>query len=110
MSGSRFPALQEDGIGNFAGDLPEHEQRLVWAAQGVPDTGLFDQKLDGIAWRTKPSWYIVANQDQTVQPDLERFVAERMGARTYHLDSSHVAMLSHPDYVLDVIRTAAKSV
>ena len=47
MSGSRFPALQEDGIGNFAGDLPEHEQRLVWAAQGVPDTGLFDQKLDG---------------------------------------------------------------
>lgn len=98
------------GIGNFAGDLPEHEQRLVWAAQGVPDTGLFNQKLDGIAWRTKPSWYIVANQDQTVQPDLERFVAERMGARTYHVDSSHVAMLSHPDYVLDVIRTAAKSV
>jgi pimeloyl-ACP methyl ester carboxylesterase len=98
------------GIGDFAGDLPEHEQRLVWAAQGVPDAGLFNQKLDGIAWRTKPSWYIVANQDQTVQPDLERFVAERMGARTYHLDSSHVAMLSHPDYVLDVIRTAAKSV
>ena len=98
------------GIGNFAGDLPEQEQRLVWAAQGVPDTGLFNQKLDGIAWRTKPSWYIVANQDQTVQPDLERFVAERMGAHTYHLDSSHVAMLSHPDYVLDVIRTAAKSV
>ena len=98
------------GIGNFAGDLPEQEQRLVWAAQGVPDTALFNQKLDGIAWRTKPSWYIVANQDQTVQPDLERFVAERMGARTYHLDSSHVAMLSHPDYVLDVIRAAAKSV
>jgi hypothetical protein len=41
-------------IGNFAGDLPEHEQRLVWATQGVPDTGLFNQKLDGIAWRTKP--------------------------------------------------------
>jgi pimeloyl-ACP methyl ester carboxylesterase len=98
------------GIGNFAGDLPEHEQQLVWATQGVPDTDLFNQKVDGTAWRTKPSWYIVANHDQTVNPDLERFVAERMGASTHAVDSSHVPMLSHPDFVLDVIRTAAKSV
>jgi pimeloyl-ACP methyl ester carboxylesterase len=98
------------GIGCFAGDLSEQEQELVWATQGVPDVDLFNQKLDGTAWRTKPSWYIVANNDRTVQPDLERFVAKRMGAHTYDLDSSHVPMLSHPDFVLDVIRTAAKSI
>ena len=98
------------GIGCFAGDLPEQEQRLVWAAQGVPAADLFNQKLDGTAWRTKPSWYIVANNDRTVQPDLERFVAKRMGAHTYDVDSSHVAMLAQPDFVLDVIREAANSV
>ena len=98
------------GIGCFAGDLPEQEQRLVWATQGVPDAGLFNQKLHGTAWRSKPSWYIVANNDRTVQPDLERFVAKRMGAHTYDVDSSHVAMLSHPDFVLDVIREAANSI
>ena len=98
------------GIGYFAGDLSEEEQRLVWATQGVPAADLFNQKLDGTAWRTKPSWYIVANHDQTVQPDLERFVAKRMGAHTYDVDSSHVAMLSQPNFVLDVIRAAAASV
>src|SRR5271170_2721949 len=98
------------GIGCFAGDLPEQEQSLVWATQCVPAADLFNQKLDGTAWRTKPSWYIVANNDRTVQPDLERFVAKRMGAHTYDVDSSHVAMLSHPDFVLDVIRDAAKAV
>jgi pimeloyl-ACP methyl ester carboxylesterase len=98
------------GIGCFAGDLPQQEQDLVWATQGVPDADLFNQKLPGTAWRTKPSWYVVANNDQTVNPELERFVAERMGAHTYDVDSSHVAMLSHPGFVLDVIRDAAKAV
>ncbi len=98
------------GIGCFAGDLSEQEQRLVWATQGVPDADLFNQKLDGTAWRTKPSWYIVANNDRTVHPDLERFAAKRMGAHTYDVDSSHVPMLSHPDFVLGVIREAANSV
>jgi pimeloyl-ACP methyl ester carboxylesterase len=98
------------GIGYFAGDLPEQEQNLVWATQGVPDADLFNQKLPGTAWRTKPSWYVVANNDQTVNPELERFVAKRMGAHTYDVDSSHVPMLSHPGFVLDVIRDAAKAV
>ena len=102
--------LLPSGIGCFAGDLPEQEQRLVWATQGVPDADLFNQKLDGTAWRTKPSWYIVANNDRTVHPDLERFAAKRMGAHTYDVDSSHVPMLSHPDFVLDVIRAAANSI
>src|SRR5271168_2998597 len=59
------------GIGCFAGDLPEQEQSLVWATQCVPAADLFNQKLDGTAWRTKPSWYIVANNDRTVNPELE---------------------------------------
>jgi len=102
--------LLPSGIGCFAGDLSEQEQQLVWAAQGVPDVNLFGQKLGGTAWRMKPSWYIVANNDRTVHPDLERFAAKRMGAHTYDVDSSHVPMLSRPDVVLDVIRAAASSV
>ena len=62
------------------------------------------------AWKSKPSWYIVANNDRTVHPELERFVAKRMGATTYEVDSSHVPMLSNPDVVLDVIRAAANGI
>jgi len=52
--------------------------------------------------------YVVANKDETVHPDLQRFLAKRMGASTHPVDSSHVAMLSHPDFVLDVIRATIK--
>jgi pimeloyl-ACP methyl ester carboxylesterase len=65
---------------------------------------------EGTAWKSKPSWYIVGNNDRTVHPDLERFVAKRMKATTHELESSHVPMLSKPNLVLDVIRAAAKSV
>ena len=75
--------LKPSGIACFAGDLPEQEQKLVWATQGVPAADLFNQKLEGTAWRSKPSWYIVGKNDRTVHPDLERFVAKRMGATTY---------------------------
>ena len=102
--------LKPDGIACFAGDLSEQEQKVVWATQGVPDADLFNQKMDGTAWRSKPSWYIVAKNDRTVHPDLERFVAKRMGAKTYEADSSHVPMLSNPRLVIDVIRTAANAV
>jgi pimeloyl-ACP methyl ester carboxylesterase len=102
--------LKASGIGYFAGDLPEQEQKLVWATQGVPDADLFTQKVEGTAWKSKPSWYIVATKDRTVQPALERFVAKRMGATVREVESSHVPMLSKPDLVLDVIRAAAKSV
>ena len=67
-------------------------------------------KLDGVAWKSKPSWYIVAAKDRTVHPELERFVAKRMGATTVETDSSHVPMLSKPGLVLDVIRQAASAV
>ena len=102
--------LRPDGTGSFCGDLPETEQKEVWATQAVPVPDLFTQKVEGTAWRTKPSWYVVAKQDHTVPPDLERFVAKRMGAKTVEVDSSHVPMLSHPEVVLDVIRDAASAV
>ena len=76
----------------------------------APVAELFTQKVEGVAWRTKPSWYIVAKNDRTVNPDLERFAAERMGATTYEFETSHVPMVSRPDLVLDVIREAANAV
>jgi pimeloyl-ACP methyl ester carboxylesterase len=102
--------LRPDGIGCFAGDLPEPEQKMVLATQGVPVADLLTQKMDGTAWKTKPSWYIVAKSDRTVHPELERAAAKRMGAKTVELDSSHVPMRSQPKAVLDVIRTAAAAV
>ena len=101
--------LLPPGISDFCGDLPEAEQQLVLATANPPAVDLFDEQVPGTAWKTKPSWYIVANNDRAVNPDLERFVAKRMGAKTYEVESSHVPMLSHPDFVLDVIREAAKS-
>jgi pimeloyl-ACP methyl ester carboxylesterase len=102
--------LKPSGTACFCGDLPEEEQKLVWATAYPPSVELFSRNAPGVGWRTKPSWYIVANNDQAVHPDLERFAAKRMGATTYEIDSSHVPMLSHPEFVLDVIRTAATSV
>ena len=101
--------LLPEGVECFAGDLPEAEKQLVFATHYAPAADLFAHNVEGVAWRTKPSWYIVANNDRTVHPDLERFVADRMGATTHALDSSHVPMLSHPDFVLDVIRQAART-
>jgi len=102
--------LKRDGVSSFAGDLPEEEQKLVWATHAAPVADLFTQKVEGTAWRSKPSWYIVATKDRTIQPELERFVAKRMGATVFETDSSHVPMLSQPDFVLDVIRKAATAV
>ena len=99
-----------DGVECFTGDLSEQEKNFVWATHFAPAEDLFLQMVVGTAWRSKPSWYIVANWDRTVNPELERFVAKRMSATTFDVDSSHVPMLSHPDLVIDVIRTAAKTV
>jgi pimeloyl-ACP methyl ester carboxylesterase len=102
--------LRPNGVGAFAGDLPEAEQKVVWATQAVPVPDLFTQKAEGTAWKTKPSWYVLATEDRTVHPDLQRFVARRMGATTVEVASSHVAMLSNPELVIDVVRAAAKAV
>ena len=95
------------GIGYFCGDLSEEEQQVVWATATPPAVELFNEKPTGTAWKTKPSAYIVANNDHAVHPDLERASAKRMGATTYAVDSSHVPMLSQPDVVLTAIRNLA---
>jgi pimeloyl-ACP methyl ester carboxylesterase len=102
--------MAPDGVECFAGDLPAEEQRVVWATHYAPAADLFSRNAPGVAWKTKPSWYIVATEDRTVQPELERFVAQRMNATTYEVKASHVPMLSQPEFVLDVIRDAAKAV
>lgn len=97
----------------FCGDLPEAEQKLVWATHFPPDVDLFNEQMltaDQIAWRSKPSWYVLATRDHTVHPDLQRWVSSRMGAKVTEVASSHVPMLSQPDVVIGVIREAAAAV
>ena len=102
--------LKQSGVKHFAGDLPDAEQKLVYATQGAPVADLFNQKVEGTAWKSKPSWYVLANDDQTVHPDLQRSVSKRMKAATTEVTSSHVPMLSKPAVVLDAIRAAASAV
>jgi pimeloyl-ACP methyl ester carboxylesterase len=102
--------LVPDGVEAFCGDLSAEEKGVVWATHFAPAADLFSKQPPGVAWMTKPSWYIVATEDKTIQPDLERFFAKRMNATTYEVDSSHVIMLAHPEFVLDVIRDAIAAV
>ena len=110
VADGRVWLIPPEGVKCFAGDLPEQEQKVVWATHYAPAADLFEQKLDGIAWKSKPSWYIVAKADRAVHPDLQRFLAKRMGATTVETNSSHVPMLSQPDLVIDVIRKAVSAV
>jgi pimeloyl-ACP methyl ester carboxylesterase len=102
--------LRPTGVPEFAGDLPEAEQQLVWSTQMAPLADLFDQPVPGAAWRHKPTSYIVGSNDRTIQPELERFLAARMKAKVTEVASSHVPMLSQPQRVYDVIVDAAASV
>jgi len=98
------------GVPCFAGDLSAEEQGYVYATAAPPSTELFTQQMEGVAWRSKPSWYIVGANDRAVHPELQRFCAKRMGATTVELKSSHVPMLSQPRAVLEVIRKAVVAV
>ena len=102
--------LKPEGPAYFAGDLSEEDQKVLWATHYAPDANLFNKNALGTAWKSKPSWFVIANNDQTVHPDLQRFAAKRMNASTHPVDSSHVPMLSHPKVVVDVIRAAVKAV
>jgi hypothetical protein len=101
--------LAPEGTKCFVGDLPEQERKVVWATHYAPGVDLLQQqpKVDGIAWKSKPTWLIVAKDGRTVHPDLRRFVAKRMGATIVETNSRHVIMLSHPDLVVDVRRHSA---
>ncbi len=105
--------LRPDGTRFFCGDLSEAEQKLVWATHVAPNADLLNQQklsTGQVAWRTKPSWYVLATEDHTVHPDLQRWVSKRMGATVTEVASSHVPMLSQPAVVIDVIRKAAAAV
>jgi pimeloyl-ACP methyl ester carboxylesterase len=93
----------------LAGDLSAQEKALVWATHCAPAVDLYEAEIKTAAWRTKPSWYIVANQDRTVAPDLQRVFAGRIAATIYEIESSHMVMLSHPEFVIEVIRQAAQA-
>ena len=102
--------MKPSGAQYFCGDLPEDEQKMVWATATPPSADLFGQPVRGAAWKTKPTFYIVAANDQAVHPELERFVAKRMNAKITELQSSHVPMLSQPQAVYEVILDAVKAV
>ncbi len=102
--------LKPSGTAAFCGDLSADEQKLVYATQGAPLVDQFTQPVRGAAWKTKPTIYIDGTEDQTVHPELERFVAKRMNARVTELQSSHVPMLSQPQRVYEVIKEAAQTV
>ena len=99
--------LRPSGVPEFAGDLSEAEQQLVWATQMAPLADLFGQPVPGAAWKLKPTSYIVGSDDRTIQPELQRFLAKRMNAKVTEVASSHVPMLSQPRRVYEIIRDAA---
>jgi pimeloyl-ACP methyl ester carboxylesterase len=103
-----FLTLSTDAVlKHFASDLPESEARVVAATQGPIASSAFGATVSGVAWKTKPSWYIVATLDGAIAPDLERSFAKRMKATTTELKASHVPMLSQPKAVAAVLMDAA---
>jgi pimeloyl-ACP methyl ester carboxylesterase len=103
-----FMTLPTDAVvKHFASDLPPDEARIVAATQGPVNVSAFATKVSTVAWKTKPSWYIVSKLDGAIAPDEERFFAKRMKATTTELNTSHVPMLSKPNEVAAVIMDAA---
>ena len=94
---------------SFAQDLPLAQKKLIFATQGATNSAVFGAKVANAAWKTKPSWYVIAANDRMIQPDLERKFAQAMKATTLTLPSSHVPMLSHPAEVAKLIIQAAKT-
>jgi pimeloyl-ACP methyl ester carboxylesterase len=92
---------------DFAGDLPEARARVLYAVQQPFHKALLTGKTKHAAWRSKPSFYAVSTDDRTINPDLERFMAKRMGAKTIEVKASHVALISQPDTIAALILEAA---
>jgi pimeloyl-ACP methyl ester carboxylesterase len=104
-----FMRLSADAmVKQFAWDLPLAEARVLAATQKPIATSAFGARVSSVAWKARPSWYIVAGQDRAIAPAEERFFAQRMNATTTELDSSHVPMLSRPREVARVIMDAAE--
>ena len=106
-AGGYVQLSQEAFLRDFAGDLDRETALALYAVQGPGAEPLFADRVTQAAWRTKPCFYQVSTLDRTINPDLERFMARRMKARTIELPSSHLGIISHPGEVADLILEAA---
>jgi pimeloyl-ACP methyl ester carboxylesterase len=106
-----FVTLSKEGVTKaFANDLPPDEQNMIFCVQQPTSPNVFKGVASHVAWKQKPSWYVVAADDHTINPDLERLMAERAKAKTKVVKAPHVAMLAQPKEVLGVILDAVKTV
>jgi pimeloyl-ACP methyl ester carboxylesterase len=103
-----FTTLSEGAFLNyFANCVDRTKARTLYAVQWPTAASIFAGRTTVAAWRNKPSWYAVSKQDETINPDLERFLASRMNATTVELDAGHLSLVSHPKQVADLILAAA---
>jgi len=98
---------EESFLRDFAGDLPEAKAKVLYAVQQPFQKALLTGKTTHAAWRSKPSYYAVSTEDRTINPDLERFMAKRMGAKTIEVKASHLSLISQPDAITRLILEAA---
>jgi pimeloyl-ACP methyl ester carboxylesterase len=98
---------EEAFLRDFAGDLPADKARVLYAVQAPFKRALLADKTAHAAWRSKPSWYAVSTEDRTINPDLQRFMAKRMGAKTIEVKASHLSLISQPDAITNLILEAA---
>lgn len=101
---------EDDYVNHFAADVDRVTARVMHATQQPLAGSTFEDVMGAPAWRSLPSWYMVAVNDQAIPPDAERAFAQRMNAVTVEVASSHVAMVSHPREVLNLIEQAAAAV
>jgi pimeloyl-ACP methyl ester carboxylesterase len=98
---------EEDFVSHFAADLDPADARVLHAVQQGLSMSTFGDVMGTPAWKSHPSWYLVATNDEAIPPDAERMFAKRMGAHTIEVASSHLAMISHPGEVVELIELAA---
>jgi pimeloyl-ACP methyl ester carboxylesterase len=101
---------EDDFVSYFAADVDPVQAKVMYAVQQPLATSAFTDVMGVPAWKTRPSWYLVAADDQALPPAAERQFAARMGAATVEIPASHVAMVSHPGDVARLITTAAEAV
>jgi pimeloyl-ACP methyl ester carboxylesterase len=101
---------EDDFVNHFAADVESKRARVLYSVQQALAASAFTDVMGTPAWRTLPSWYLVAQNDEAIPPDAERQFAERMGATTVEVPSSHVAMVSHPADVAELVEQAAAAV
>ena len=92
---------------DFAGDLPVAKAKVLYAVQEPFHKALLSGRTTHAAWREKPTFYAVSTEDRTINPDLERFMAKRMSAKTLEVKASHLSLISQPDAIAQLILEAA---